>query len=292
MRTWVLLAVVFAAGAAIGYVARSPDGGPAEAARSSAPAPAPPRQPTRGRFPNCRGRPPASLSAAIGALPSPDLERSPEAIRGTLRTGEGDPVGGVKIVAQTWSEEESRTKDDELRGGGARLREAPGLREGGARRGDHRLRRLLHPHRSRGRPLPALGRERRLDGHREAGPQREIRPGVEVNSSATPVVTLDVSVRLPDDTEPKTAMICWSGGSVPRERPIRNPWRPGARKVRLAPGKYTLWATGGELLELASAKQELTLAAGERRPPLVLRLGDQPGILGTVTMRGGGAASS
>ncbi len=279
-RQVVLLLFAFVAGGAIGYAVRASlvetpvaPGPGGSAGRVEAP---PPEPEPAASLPAPVAR---TLDEAVEALRPPDLPRVAGTIAGAVKTEAGEPVAGVRVIAEARGPNRDVPKD------------AP-IAEQVRAFTESRLYVQASRAEAESGPDGAFVLSGLIDapywvrGEHEAWSVRgrnDVRPGDRADLVATPAVTLDITVLLPDGTEPKSANVLFTTDEAAGS-PRQNRWSPASRKIQVVPGAWRVWAVAGDLAEMVSEKQDLPLSAGQRALPLTLRVGERPGIRGTLTV--------
>jgi hypothetical protein len=111
---------------------------------------------------------------------------------------------------------------------------------------------------------------------------REVRTGTTVDIHGRRIATLTVTLLMPDGTEATSGYVDLKADGASEGRV----WSPEDRAIVLTPRRWTVEATGGELGELVSERETVTVSA-ESPTAVTLRLRETPGLRGRVTFEDG-----
>ncbi|MHC4860889.1 MAG: carboxypeptidase-like regulatory domain-containing protein, partial [Planctomycetota bacterium] len=253
---FLLLVAALAAGA-VGYLAGSADdesapdliGGEREAPEAPRETPKPLPPAPSGGF--------KSLADALASISAPDVEAGEGMITGTVKNHTGEPMADVLVRAErtpdsgrpAWQSSgappEEKDLVDDVREYVEKRLERESLRRETRTGEDGRY--ALTGLADKNHTVTAYKKGWRIAATQGSRGYR-VKPGDQVDFTASPLVGIPVVVLLPDGSEPEKAWISAKTGQWPRTVE----WRPDQREVWYAPGKYTLSATAGDDREMKS----------------------------------------
>jgi len=300
-----LLAVAFAAGGGIGFVAGTGTSGGEPSGVGDGPVLDAPRgpspEPRRETSPLPEGVR-RSLTAWIEGFPLPEIETGNGVITGFARAEDGSPLPGVLIRGTR----QAHWGRGHLRGGGPP--EEPDL-EKIVR---DRVERVLLERASRTEAVTASDGSYRLTGladtthsvtpylegyHFERrGNAYRVKPGGKVDFVGKPVVRVPLTVLEPGGGTPESSVMimCKQGN-----RQDAQYWTAELGALALSPGAWTIRAVHQDSMQFygrgggrTSDEVQLVLEVGVKPAPVTLKLEDRPGIKGRVVFPPGDANSN
>lgn len=228
----------------------------------------------------------ASLEAALAAIPRERHHRGTGRITGRVFRASGEGLPGVVVRASAKPEQQKRTRPGAPPPIKSLEQEVQELVQRRARADALDVETVTN---ARGEfALDGIGDgtyrvaayregyELRASDWRTAG---DAGAGEHVTFHASRRLGLDVTVQLPDGSEPARAVIHVRRDTRTEERA----WKPGERRIVLPPGDHSLWAVAGDDGEYASSELHVKITEDDDSAgTILLELSGRNGVVGKV----------